>query len=319
MSSNKLDEKSTALDVLETLQNEKKLASYVKKGGTAIVTGGNAGIGFVSVETLALAGMKVVLCARDVEKAEEKVKTELKSTKPDIQKNVRVQKLDLADLSSIKSAVEEIIANEGGQIDVLLNNAGVLGTPTRVETSQGFELQLGTNHIGHHMFTRLLLPYMRDEGRVVTVASMAHLFGALDLEDLNYQNRSYNPMDAYKQSKLANVLFAKALDDKLKESEKKTGIISCSLHPGVIKTNLYTDVPKFSKPFDKNVEQGAATSVFCCISDSSSFKGGDYFSDCNITTPSTSGQDSDKKLRNALWDETEKLIKGAGFELPTDV
>ena len=318
---NVLNKKSSALDVLKTLNNqEKALAPYVKEGRTAIVTGGSSGIGLVSVETLALAGMNVVLCARDVE-AGEKAIEKMKMTNGN-RKKVRVQKLDLADFSSIQAAAQEIVEKEGS-IDVILNNAGVMATPQRMETAQGFELQLGTNHIGHHMLTRLLLPNVNKGGRIVTVASTAHSFGSLDVEDLNYsKDRIYTPWGAYGQSKLANILFAKGLDDRLKGTNKE--IVSVSLHPGVIRTNLWRFSPKIFQPFtaliaDKSIEQGAATSIYCSIADSSAFVGGDYVVDCKVGTPNQSGQDLDGKLRNSLWDETEKLIRDAGVELPSNL
>lgn len=321
-----LDKKSTALDVLKTLNtNDGALAPYVKNGGgTAVVTGGNSGIGVVSVETLALAGMKVVLCARDKE-AGEKMLDEMKMTNG-AKKNIRVQVLDLADLESVNNAAKDIMEVEGS-IDVLLNNAGVMATPNREETKQGFELQLGTNHVGHHMFTRLLLPNIKQGGRVVTVASTAHTFGSLDMKDLSYsKDRIYTPWGAYGQSKLANILFAKGLDDRLKGS--KTDISSLSLHPGVISTNLWQYSPWFFKPFaslmaDKSVEQGAATSMFCCLANCDfeefGISGGDYVMDCQVSTPNESGQDKDGKLRNQLWEETEDLIKKAGFDLPQNL
>jgi len=319
-----LNKRSSALDVLQTLNREKSLAPYVSNGGTAVVTGGNSGIGVVSVQTLALAGMNVILCARDVDAAE-RVRAAVDDDAA--RARVRVQKLDLADLSSVRAAARDIIAAVDGRVDVLLNNAGVMATPERRATVQGFELQFGTNHVGHHMLTRLLMPYMNREcGRVVTVASTAHSMGELDLENLNYgTDRSYTPWGAYGQSKLANILFAKGLQDRLMKGNGTGNIASVSLHPGVIATNLWQySIPRILRPLGKifapkTVEQGAATNVFCSLVDPSSINGGDYFSDCQPETPTKNGQDLDGKLRNALWDETEKMIKDAGFELPDEL
>jgi len=319
-----LNKKSTALEVLKTLNNQgdaNALAPYVKEGGTVVVTGGNSGIGVISVETVALAGMTVVLCARNSE-AGNRMVDDMKLTNG-ATKNIRIQTLDLADLTSVENAVQKIVEEEGS-IDLLLNNAGVMATPQRMETVQGFELQLGTNHIGHHMFTRLLLPHMNDEGRVVTVASSAHSFGTIQIKDMNYSRNDqiYTPWGAYGQSKLANVLFAKGLDDRLKGTRKN--ILSVSLHPGVIRTNLWQYMPRLLRPFtgliaDKTVEQGAATSMFCCLADSNVFSGGDYVVDCKVSAPNDRGQDLDGRLRNALWDETEKMIQDAGYTLPVDL
>ena len=176
-----LSNKSTALDVLKILNNSGRLAPYAKEnaGGVAVVTGGNSGIGKVSVEVLALAGMKVVLCSRDVLKGEEA------RSSMSAKENIRVQKLDLTDLDSVKNAVKDIESTEGS-VDVLLLNAGVMATPYEL-TKNGFELQIGTNHIAHHYMTRLLLPSIKFGGRIVSVASTAHSMGDIDTDDLNYK------------------------------------------------------------------------------------------------------------------------------------
>jgi len=316
MAANKSDvltKKSTAVEVLTNLNNNNKLAPYVKSGGVVVVTGGNSGIGSVSVETLSLAGMRVVLCARDVESAEKEI------SKMSSKDNIRIQKLDLTDLDSVEAAATEIIENEG-TIDVLLLNAGVMATPYK-KTKDGFELQIGTNHIAHHYLTRLILPNMNQGGRVVTVASTAHSFGDIDVNDLNYTGggRKYTPWGAYGQSKLANVLFAKGLNDRIKAAGSE--ILSVSLHPGVIKTNLW----RYSNPLfqvftnviaDKTVEQGAATNMYCSIVEPSAFEGGEYCMDCDVATPNAAGQDKSGDKRHDLWVKTEELLVAAGRKLP---
>jgi NAD(P)-dependent dehydrogenase (short-subunit alcohol dehydrogenase family) len=327
-----LGKKSTALEVLEYLKKNNKLASYIVPNESsdeqpvAIVTGASSGIGIPSVETLALANMKVVLCARNLVAANEVVES-LPST---LRKNVRVQKLDLADMNSIKSAAEEIIKKEG-KIDVLLNNAGVMAIPKREGTAQDLEMQFGTNHVGHHMFTRMLLPTVNEGGRIVTVASSAHSFGKFNFQNLNFdtdgskEKRGYSAWGAYGQSKLANVLFAKGLSDKLKEEYPNSSIKCVSLHPGVIGTNLWKYSPKWAIPIlnacltNKNVDQGAATNVYCCLVNGNAFKGGEYMSDCTITEPNMSGKDESGSLRKKLWEATEKLIKDNGFDLPSSI
>ena len=314
----KLDKKSTATDVLRELNNNCKLAQYVASKGIAVVTGGNAGIGSETVKALSIAGMRVVLCSRSSEAGEKVLQSLPEWCRP----NVRVQTLDLADLNSVKTAAQDIL-NKEGEIDILLNNAGVMALPKREETVQGFELQFGTNHVGHHYLTRLLLPCLRQGGRVVTVASTAHTMSQLDLGDLNYiGDRKYTPWGAYGQSKLANILFAKELDDRLrKEDISRTGDVrSVSLHPGVIGTNLW----QYSSPSiirglltkivsDKTIEQGAATSVYASIVEPSMLTGGDYLSDCKPAEPNANAQDS--ILRVKLWEETEDMLSNAGFEL----
>lgn len=336
-----LGKKSTALDVLNNLNKNSRLATYVtdtitssgKRKPLAIVTGGSSGIGIPSVEALSLSGMKVVLCARNVTAAEQVIQTEIPSS---LRSNIRVQELDLSDMNSIVKAVEEIFekdCNKEGEgsceVDVLLNNAGVMAPPNRMSTAQGLEVQFGTNHVGHHMLTRLLLPKMRSDGRVVTVASTAHAFGQLDFDNLNYDedksnSRKYSAWGAYGQSKLANILFAKGLDEKLKESGSK--IKSVCLHPGVIGTNLWRySSPKWTRPFlnaivaDKNAQQGAATNIFCCLVEDAEFKGGEYVVDCRIAEPSGSGKDSSGELKKKLWSATESIISENGFDLPNEV
>jgi NAD(P)-dependent dehydrogenase (short-subunit alcohol dehydrogenase family) len=315
-----LGKTSTALEVLKELNASKRLADYACQGGTAVVTGGSSGIGVDTVSTLALTGMTVILCVRDVAAGEE-----VRSRLPEwCQPNVRVQLCDLADLTSVQQAAHSIAKNEK-RIDLLVNNAGVMAPPRRMETAQGFELQFGTNHVGHHFLTRLLLPSMAEGGRIVTLASTAHTMGKLQFDNLNYdkssnkKRRGYTGWNAYGQSKLANILFAKGLDDKLKEH--RSTIQSVSLHPGVISTNLWKYTPFFLKPLtrfiaDKSPQQGAATSIFCSLVEPNAFSGGEYCSDCQIVQPNEMAQDKDKLLRTKLWDETERLIAEAGFETP---
>lgn len=325
-SSSSLGKESSALDVVRTLNRNDAFAPYVRNGGNAVVTGGSSGIGAVSVEALALVGLRVTSLVRDVE-AGERARDAIPNA--DARERVRVVRCDLADLSSVEAAARDVVARDAS-VDVLLLNAGVMATPTRTDTAQGLELQFGTNHVGHHMLARCLLPSMsRDGGRVVTVASTAHTMGDVDFTDLNYDGgqRRYSPWGAYGQSKLANILFAKGLQDRLRsEKDDEGSITSVSLHPGVIATNLWkSGVPGFIRPFirpvvnifsDKTTEQGAATNVYCSLVESCALSGGGYYSDCQAATPNESGQDKDRKLRDKLWDETERIIREAGFNLP---
>jgi len=304
-----LNKKSTALDVLTQLNQSNRLAPYVTPNGVAVVTGGNSGIGAVCVETLALTGMKVVLCARNLESAQ---KTKEGIAKP-FQELVEIQELDLADLNSVKQASQDIL-DKYGQIDLLLNNAGVMAISTKQLTTQGIEMQFGTNHVGHHFLTRLLVPNMKPNGRVVTVASVAHTFASGPTID--WEPKKYSPWGAYGQSKLANILFAKRLQELMIESGK-ADLTSVSLHPGVIGTSLWRNMPWFVQPFkglfaDKTIDQGAATSMFCCLADK--VTPGAYYSDCQVKEPSTNAQD--KILTANLWEYTENLIVQKGFEMP---
>lgn len=304
-----LTKKSTALDVLTHLNQSNQLASFVHSGGVAVVTGGNSGIGAVSVKTLALSGMKVILCARNVEAAQQTKE----SLEPYCQELVDIQELDLADLSSVETASKAIIAKYG-RIDLLLNNAGVMAMPKKQYTEQGMERQFGTNHVGHHFFTRSLLPHLNPHGRVVTVASTAHTF--ITGPTIDWEPEKYAPWGAYGASKLANILFAKKLQDLFQE-QGRSDLTSISLHPGVIGTSLWRFMPWFVQPLkglfaDKTIDQGAATNVFCSLS--KDITPGAYYSDCQVKDPTSTAQN--EAVRNQLWDYTERLIAKNGFNMP---
>mmetsp|Transcript_42325 Transcript_42325/g.45935 ORF Transcript_42325/g.45935 Transcript_42325/m.45935 type:complete len:368 (+) Transcript_42325:36-1139(+) len=319
---NKLGKKSTALEVLKELKSSDRLAYYVTKGGrhrdapgTAIVTGGNTGIGIITVATLAEAGMTVILCTRNIEKGRTAIE---KNIPKQFHKQVSVQQLDLADMNSIQTACAQL-RNENESIEVIVNNAGVMSPPTKMETSQKLELQFGTNHVGHHLFTRLLLPNVNKHGRIVTVASSAHSMGNPGT-GTDWGTKSYSPWGAYGDSKLANIYFAKELQDRL-VSAGQNNIDSVTLHPGVISTNLWQYSPSVAQKLvgvflaDKTVEQGAATSVYCALS--TDVEGGGYYDNCQLSTPKLVADDS--TAQKQLWDYTERLIIEEGFELPVQL
>ncbi|WP_432027892.1 oxidoreductase [Streptomyces sp. 1222.5] len=191
-------------------------------GRTAVITGANSGIGLTAAQALARAGAHVVLAVRDLGRGGAAAATVGGSTE--------VRRLDLADLDS----VHEFAAGWDRPLDVLINNAGVMLLPER-RTKQGFEMQFGTNHLGHFALTNLLLPYVTD--RVVTVASAAHRMGdgRIDFEDVNL-TRGYGPQRAYSQSKLANLLFTLELQRRL--TGAGSGVRALAAHPGWSATNL---------------------------------------------------------------------------------
>ncbi|WP_283134762.1 oxidoreductase [Rhizohabitans arisaemae] len=195
-------------------------------GMTAVVTGANSGIGLVTAGELARRGAEVVLACRDVGKGE-RAADRIRGAAPDARLSVRA--LDLADLGSVRGFAEEI-----GELDLLVNNAGVMATPYR-KTADGFEMQLGTNHLGHFALTGLLLPALlaRPRPRVVTVSSGMHRGGRIDFDDLNGERR-YRKWGAYSQSKLANLLFA----FELQRRAAGTALRSVAAHPGLASTNL---------------------------------------------------------------------------------
>jgi protochlorophyllide reductase len=324
-SSASLGAKSRAADVVSAFREE-GLPAYITRGqGAAVITGGNSGIGLECVKQLLSAGCKqVVLCSRDVD-AGKRALASLDDGTVDISK-ARVQRLDLADLDSISEACCEIKRKERS-VALLLNNAGVLLTPPST-TKQGFELQFGTNHVGHHALTRLLLPCMAPDARVVTVSSRAHRSAQFDITDLMFTRRKYQPFGAYAQSKAANILFAKGLAEKL--SSARSSIKSVSLHPGIINTAIWKHVRE--RPcgrfftwllhrfvLDKDVEQGAATSMYAALAPLHALKNGAYLDDCAEAQPTPLCIDEDNALRRQLWDATERMICEAGLKLPGSV
>lgn len=221
-----------------------------QSGRRFIITGANSGIGYYAALELARKGATVVLACRDQRRAEEAL-SRLLAQVPHAAAELAI--LDLASLASVRRFAESVNAGNTS-VDVLINNAGVMTPPKRLETVDGFELQLGTNVLGHFALTALLLPALeraaaRSVGRprVVTIASIAHKQGQLKFDDLQSRN-SYNPMSAYRQSKLANLMFAFELDRRLhKASNPLSRVMSVAAHPGVANTNLFKagDYPPF--------------------------------------------------------------------------
>ena len=204
-------------------------------GRRAVVTGGSSGLGLETAVALAAHGAQVVLTARDTAKGDDAVRRVLARV-PDA--SVERGSLDLADLVSVRAFAERV---GDRPLDLLVNNAGVMAVPPR-RTADGFELQMGTNHLGHHALTGLLLPALlaRPGARVVTVSSFVHWFGSLDFGDL-MSERSYDPWRAYAASKLANLLFMRELDRRAREAG--TDLVSVGAHPGYARTNLVAAGP----------------------------------------------------------------------------
>ncbi|MBA3301506.1 MAG: SDR family oxidoreductase [Thermoleophilaceae bacterium] len=195
-----------------------------QSGRTAVITGSNSGLGLEAAKVLAGKGAHVVLAVRNMAKGEDAAQ--------EIGADTEVRNLDLGSLDSVRSFAEGFDA----PVDLLINNAGIMAPP-RGETKDGFEAQLGTNHLGHFALTNLLLPRMdgREDARVVTVASDAHKIGSMDFDDLLWE-KSYSRWRAYGRSKLANLLFAFELDRKLRAAGSPIG--SVAAHPGYAATNL---------------------------------------------------------------------------------
>ncbi|MEH6682726.1 MAG: SDR family oxidoreductase [Sediminicola sp.] len=204
-----------------------------RKEGLAVITGSTEGIGYEDALALSSAGWNVIVMGRNAQKGARAI-ANIHRVNP--KAKVRFEKIDLADLSSIKDFASRMTA-KGQAINLLINNAGVMTPPKRLETADGFELQFGTNHMGHFALTAQLLPLLRKSlgARVVTVSSIANTAGTINFDDLQ-STSSYVPMKAYGQAKLANLMFALELQ---RQSEKQGwGITSLASHPGVSRTNL---------------------------------------------------------------------------------
>jgi NAD(P)-dependent dehydrogenase (short-subunit alcohol dehydrogenase family) len=263
------DSRSTAADVI---------AGVDLSGRRAIVTGGASGIGVETARALAGAGAHVTLAVRDPEAG---ARTAADITATTGNSAVDVGRLDLVDRASIGA----FVAGWDGPLHILVNNAGIMAAP-EVRTPEGWELQFATNHLGHFALAVGLHGALAAAGnaRIVAVSSAAHLFSAVDFDDLHFRTRPYDPGVAYGQSKSANVLFAVAATQRWAGD----GITANALNPGAIATNLQRHVGgRLITPPErqKTPAQGAATSVLLAASSLLEGIGGRYFDDCREARP----------------------------------
>jgi NAD(P)-dependent dehydrogenase (short-subunit alcohol dehydrogenase family) len=303
-------------------------------GRTIIITGANTGLGRESAIRLARVGATVVITARTDEKGRE-AETAIRKVSGSDQ--VFYQQLDLADLKSVRAFCDRFQAQPyGDRVDVLMNNAGVMAIPTRMETRDGFERQFGVNHLGHFALTALLFPLLkkaRDTARVINLSSSAQLGATKEImEGGPMDAKVYTQWGAYCQSKLANVLFAKELDRRFKEKGIKATAVSC--HPGGVDTDLARylvtgdDDPGKAKELragspwfeavstalSRTVQLGANTQIFLAAGADGGLdkSGGEYFD--NMRPGLLNSLASDERLAKQLWEESEKLT-GVAFEL----
>ncbi|MDA3021802.1 MAG: oxidoreductase [Actinomycetota bacterium] len=207
-------------------------------GRTAIVTGANSGLGFCTAEALAAHGAKVTMAIRDLGKGQVAA-DQIRATAPAA--HVDLARLDLADLTSVRAFAQSWSTANPQGLDLLINNAGIMAIPKR-NTADGFEMQLGTNHLGHFALTGLLLPALVavPNSRIVTVASLAHRMGRMNFEDL-MGDRHYGHWRSYSQSKLANLLFTAELQRRIDQAH--LSILALAAHPGFASTNLQSVGP----------------------------------------------------------------------------
>jgi NAD(P)-dependent dehydrogenase (short-subunit alcohol dehydrogenase family) len=290
-----------------------------QRGRTAVITGANTGLGFETARVLAERGARVVLACRDLDRAKEAAARILggSSQSDATPRDVQALRLDLASLASVREAADEI-GSAAGQVDLLINNAGVMMTPFG-RTADGFELQLGVNHFGHFALTGLLLDRMltREGSRVVTVSSNAHKSGRIDFDDLQWQRR-YRRLAAYYQSKLANLMFTYELQRRLERAKARTQ--SLAAHPGKARTELTRYLPVWARledivleqPLGQSAAMGALATLRAATDPAAS--GGQYYGPGGwgelrghprLVDASERARDVDAQQR--LWRESERL------------
>ena len=295
-------------------------------GKIALITGANSGLGFETARVLAAKGAHVVMAVRDMVKGEAAA-AGIRAACPAASLELRA--LDLASLASIRACAADFLARHD-RLDLQINNAGVMAIPYR-KTADGFEMQFGTNHLGHFALTGLLMPLVRTTpaGRVVTVSSGAHLFGKIDFDNLNGE-RSYKKWGAYGQTKLANLLFTYELQRKLEAAGSP--VISVAAHPGYASTNLQAVGPEMegstfgrqtawlgNRLFAQSAAMGALPTV--CAAACANARGGDYFGPSGFLGQRgfpkkvlSSTRSHDRAAAARLWTISEQLT-GVAFSL----
>ncbi len=301
------------------------------RGKRILVTGVSAGLGVETARSLAAHGAQVVGAARDLNKAE--------AATAQVRKDAAANggsfdliALDLGDLKSVRDCSNKLL-EKGEPFDVVIANAGVMATPFTY-TKDGFEMQFGTNHLGHFVFVNRIASLIRAGGRLINLSSAGHRYSNVDLQDPNFERTEYEPFVAYGRSKTANILFAVAFDNRHRER----GVRAAAVHPGGIRTELsrYTDpgrletmVAQINKqlaaegkaPFQlKTVPQGAATSVWAAVVAPADEVGGRYCENCHVgnivpddatITVATEGVRAyalDPTNAEALWKKSEEMV-----------
>ena len=279
-------------------------------GKVAVVTGANSGLGFEIASTLAEKGARVIMAVRNKKKgdgASEKMRTRHPGAA------VEVMQLDLADLASVRRFVESF-KKRYSRLDLLINNAGVMAPPYG-KTADGFELQFGTNHLGHFALTVLLIDMLKrvPGSRVVTVSSGAHAFGVLDFDDLNWEKRRYNKWQAYGDSKLANLYFTKELQRRL--DEEGANALAVAAHPGWAATELQRHQSwlfLLNNFFAQSPGMGALPMLYAATAPD--VHGGEYFGPDGMgemrgypVKVRSSKRSRDMALARRLWENSEKM------------
>ena len=315
-----------------TSTTDEVLSGVNLHGKRILVTGVSAGLGVETARSLAAHGAQVVGAARDLTKAKAAT-AQVQKDAADNGGSFELTTLDLADLKSVRACAEELLAN-GERFDVIIANAGVMATPFG-HTTDGFETQFGTNHLGHFVLVNRLAPLLRTGGRLINLSSAGHRFSNVDLEDPNFERTPYDPFVAYGRSKTANILFAVAFDKRYRER----GVRAAAVHPGGIQTELarYMEPITIQKmieqmnqqlaaegqaPFRwKTIPQGAATSVWAGVVAPADEIGGRYCENCHVgeivpdhvtvsaISEGVRGYALDPNTAEALWKKSEELVE----------
>lgn len=291
-----------------------------QSGRTVVVTGANSGLGFEGTKAFARKGAHVIMACRDRDRAQS-AKEEIRSSVSE--PSLSIIELDLADLDSIRSFVDTF-TEAHDDLHVLCNNAGIMAIP-RQETADGFEMQLGVNHLGHFALTGHLLDHLREtegETRIVTQSSGLHENGEVDFDDLHGE-QEYDRWDAYAQSKLANLLFAYELDRRLRATDASVTSVGC--HPGYADTDLQRRGPEMrgskirlwgmkiaNTLFAQSAKQGALPMVYAATA--SEISGGEYVGPGGILNmrgapemQESNDRSYDENLAAQLWDVSAEL------------
>lgn len=308
--------------LIKWLQGSECTSQAKLDGKVVVVTGANTGIGKETARLLALRGARVILACRNMAKAEAAAADIIQQTGGTA--NIECHQLDLASFKSVRKFAKELAARES-RVDILVNNAGIMFAPREV-TEDGQELTMQSCHFGHFLLTNLLVDLLKAAGnaRVVTVSSLAHKWAkhGISWDDLKWEN-SWSAFTVYGEAKLANILFSRELSTRLRGS----GITTYSLHPGAIDTDLsrhfMARLPAFlvkhvqplMKYFIKTPEQGAQTTLHCCIDERLAGQTGKYYSDCAEVVPSKQALDDDAAKK--LWSVSEEVVGDIFPVVPT--
>jgi NAD(P)-dependent dehydrogenase (short-subunit alcohol dehydrogenase family) len=310
---------------------EDVLSGITLRGKRILVTGVSAGLGVETARSLTAHGANVIGTARDLGKAEAATAQVRKEATAN-GGSFELIELDLASLASVRNCADQLL-RKGEPFDVVIANAGVMATPFSC-TIDHFEMQFGTNHLGHFLLVNRIAPLIRKGGRVINLSSAGHRFANVDLEDPNFDRTDYDPFVAYGRSKTANILFAVAFDQRHRER----GVRAAAVHPGVIHTELgrYVDPSAIENlikqmneqlaaegkgPFEwKTVPQGAATSVWAGVVAPAGEIGGHYCENCHVgkivpdAVPISSASEGvrgyalDPRGAEALWKKSEEMV-----------